>query len=93
MTAVTLDHDGQSFRVRLGNAYEREIGRVPEPADICSIWAEHIYQVGRQPAQDIDGEVEAVRRSDRDGVTAFGRLVFWPGLTRASLSHDFTMPA
>lgn len=26
--AVTLDHDGQSFRVRLGNAYEREIGRV-----------------------------------------------------------------
>jgi hypothetical protein len=30
---------------------------------------------------------------DRDGVTAFGRVVRWPDLIRASLSHDFTMPA
>jgi hypothetical protein len=63
----------------------------PKQADICSIWTEHIHQVGRQPAQNINGEVEAVRRSDRDGVTAFGRLVCWPGLTRASVSHEVTM--
>ena len=91
--AATLDPDGQRLQARLGNAYEREVGRVPEPADICSIRAEHIHQVGRQPAQDIDGEVEAVRRSDRNGVTAFGRFVCRPGLDRAGLSHDFTMPA
>ena len=89
---VALELDSEPSRIRLAYPYDRELGRLFEQADICSIWAEHIHQVGRQPAEDIDGEVEAVRRSDRDGVTASSRLVYWRGLTRASLSHDFTMP-
>lgn len=75
LTPVTLNLDGERSRIRLAYAYDRELGHVPKQADICSIWTEHIHQVGRQPAQDIDGEVEAVRRSDRDGITPFGRPV------------------
>ena len=93
LSPATLNLDGERSWIRLAYAYDRELGHVPEQPDICSLWTEHIDQIGRQPTQDIDGEVEAVRRSDRNGVAAFGQFVCRPGLDRAGLSHDFTMPA
>jgi hypothetical protein len=88
----TLNLDGERPRVRLAYAYGRGFGRVPKQADIRSIWTEPIHQIGRQPTKGIDGEVEAIRGSNRNGITVFGLFVWWPGGTQLALSHDFTMP-
>jgi hypothetical protein len=88
-----LDLDGKRSPVRLTYPHDSHLGGVPQQAEVCSIRTEHIHQIGRQPPEDIDREIEAVRCRDANGVTVLGRSVFEPCLDRAVLRHVLTMPA